>query len=202
MKPTLYVSFKSTIHNTYHVGRCVIPSQSVLTHQKSENKYVHFAVNAVSIVSIEMGENKLCASSMLCNRRNGNHENHNSWRIGRRQVLVMWKIKMMGPLNQIQEDHDFWPKRFHAAAICPKKDRTEIGRLFMIAWRSNIPPWKAMTTYFDASYPPPFFPPVPRRMTTLIISASEKSILVVTAHCKWNKGHNHWNLIMLLHLDI
>jgi hypothetical protein len=84
---------------------------------------------------------------------------------------------------------NFLPKTFQIAPSCPKNDKTEIGRLFIKPWRSKIPPWKARTTYLDATYPPPFFPPVLRRMMTWISCASEKSTLVVPAHWKW-KGIN------------
>lgn len=53
----------------------------------------------------------------------------------------------------------------------------------MRACRSKIPPCMAITTYLEAVYPPPFFPPVLSRIITWISCASEKSTLVVTAHC-------------------
>ena len=45
----------------------------------------------------------------------------------------------------------FLPTKFHAAASWPKKDKYEMGRLFMIACRSKIAPWKQITKYLDAS---------------------------------------------------
>lgn len=60
----------------------------------------------------------------------------------------------------------FIPITFQIAASCPKNDNNEIGRLFIIPCRNKIPPWKAITTYLDASYPPPFLPPVLRRIIT------------------------------------
>ena len=90
------------------------------------------------------------------------------------------------------------PTIFHAAANCPKNDNHEIGRLFMIACRSKIPPWKAITKYLDASYPLPVFPPVLRRMITWISWASEKSTLVVTAHCN-EKQKSMFEVVVKLH---
>lgn len=78
------------------------------------------------------------------------------------------------------------PNTFQAAASCPKKDTSEIERLFKRACNSRIPPCNAITTYFEASYPPPVFPPVLSRIITWINCASEKSTLVVTAHCRRN----------------
>jgi len=86
------------------------------------------------------------------------------------------------PKNQIG---NFLPKTFQIAPSCPKNDNTDIGRLFIIPWRSKIAPWMAIITYLDATYPPPFFPPVLRRMMTWMSCASEKSTLVVPAHWKW-----------------
>lgn len=60
------------------------------------------------------------------------------------------------------------PRIFQAAASCPKKDSHEMGRLLMAAWTVRIAAWNAITTYFDASYPPPFLPPVLRSMITWI----------------------------------
>jgi hypothetical protein len=62
---------------------------------------------------------------------------------------------------------------FQAAANCPKKESQEMGRLLMMAWLRRMAAWKAMTTYFDAMYPPPLLPPVLRRMITWISCASE-----------------------------
>lgn len=84
----------------------------------------------------------------------------------------------------------FIPKTFQIAPSCPKNDNIEIGRLFIIPWRSKIPPWKARTTYLDATYPPPFFPPVLRRMMTWMSCASEKSTLVVPAHWKCKQNYS------------
>uniref|UniRef100_A0A803MU09 Aminotransferase-like plant mobile domain-containing protein n=1 Tax=Chenopodium quinoa TaxID=63459 RepID=A0A803MU09_CHEQI len=42
-------------------------------------------------------------------------------------------------------------EKFHAATSCPKNDNYEIGRLFKIACKSKIPPWRPITTYLDAS---------------------------------------------------
>ena len=62
--------------------------------------------------------------------------------------------------------HAFIPITFHAAANCPTNDNQDIGRLFIMAWTKRMPPWKPMTTYLEAKYPPPLFPPVLSRIIT------------------------------------
>lgn len=79
---------------------------------------------------------------------------------------------------------------FHAAANCPNKDNHVMERLFSIAWLKRIPAWKQMTTFFEARYPPPLLPPVLSKMITWSSCAREKSMLVVTAHCK--RTTLHW----------
>lgn len=84
------------------------------------------------------------------------------------------------------------PTTFHPAAICPNKDNHVTGRLFNRACKRRIPPWKHITMYLEARYPPPLVPPVLSRIITWSNCASEKSTLVVTAHCTHKKCLTLW----------
>ena len=60
------------------MSRCIIPSEGILTHQKSQNENVSFAIDSILIISVEMCKYKLGTSPLRGNKGNENHKNQNT----------------------------------------------------------------------------------------------------------------------------
>jgi hypothetical protein len=60
------------------MSRCIIPSEGILTHQKSQNENVSFAIDSIRIISVEVCKHKLGTSPLRCNKGNENHKNKNT----------------------------------------------------------------------------------------------------------------------------
>ena len=65
-------------NSTYHMSRCVIPSEGILTHQKPQNKNVSFTIDSIPIISVEVCKHKLGTSPFRCNKGNEYCKNHNT----------------------------------------------------------------------------------------------------------------------------